>query len=88
METDVHIDDLYGDILGSIWDVSERRLKVTHLSTRGDKNVIKFPNKKKLSSHIVEVQKDLNKLSNARKFDDSVKVLTKNFLPKEWSIDC
>ena len=35
METDAHIDDLYGEILGSIWDVSEEHLKVKHLSTRG-----------------------------------------------------
>ena len=87
VETEVHIDDLYGEILRSMWDVSERHLKVKHLSTRGDKNVIKFANKKKLPSHIVEVRKDLNKLSNARKLDDS-EVLTKIFLPKERSTDC
>ena len=73
VETDVHIDDLHGEILRSMWDVSERHLKVKHLSTQGDKNVIKFANKKKLPSHIVEVRKDLNKLSNARKLDDSHK---------------
>ena len=33
--------------------------------------MIKFSNKKKLPSHIVEVRKDFNKLSNARKLDDS-----------------
>ena len=33
--------------------------------------MIKFANKKKLPSHIVKVRKDLNRLSNARKLDDS-----------------
>ena len=42
-----------------------------HLSTREDKNVIKVANKKKLPSHILDVRKDLNKLSNARKLDYS-----------------
>ena len=28
VETDVHIDDLYGEILRSMWGVSERHLKV------------------------------------------------------------
>ena len=84
METDVHIDDLYGEILRSMLDVSERHLKVKHLSTRGgggDKNVIKFANKKKLPSHIVEVRKDLDKLSNARKLDDS-ESLNKDYFAK------
>ena len=71
VETDVHIDDLYEEILKSIGDVSERHLKAKHLSTQGDKNVIKFANKNKLPSHIVKVRKDLNRLSNAGKLDDS-----------------
>ena len=54
-----------------MWDASERHLKVKHLSTRGDKNVIKVSNKKKLLSHILAERKDINKLSNARKLDDS-----------------
>ena len=57
-----------------------------HLSMRGDKNVIKVANKKKLPSHILDVRKDLNKLSNARKLDDS-ESLNKDFLPRERSID-
>ena len=83
METDVHIDDLYGEILRSVWDVSERHLKVKHLSTRGNKNVIKVANKKKLPSHILDVRKDLNKLSNARKLDDS-EILNKDFFCQEY----
>ena len=49
--------------------------------------MIKFANKKKLPSQIIEVRKDLNKLSNARKLNDS-ESLNKDFLPKERSIDC
>ena len=85
VETDVHIDHLYGEILRSLWDVSKRHLKVKHLSTRGggrgDKNVIKGANKKKSLSHILDVQKDLNKLSNARKRNDS-ESLSKDFFAK------
>ena len=72
---------MYGEILRSMWDVSERHLELKHLSTRRDKNVIKFANKKKLPSHIVVVRKDLNKLSNARKLDDS-ESLNKDFFAK------
>ena len=64
VETDVHIDDLYGEILRSMWDVSERHLEVKHPSTWGDKNVIKFANKKRLPSHIIKAQKYLNRLSD------------------------
>ena len=53
VETDVHIDHyLYGEILRSMWDVSERHLEVKQLSTWRDKNVIKVADKKKLPSHI------------------------------------
>ena len=86
METNVHIDHLYGEILRSMWDVTERRLKVKHLSMPGDKNVIKVANNKKLPSHILDLRKDLNKLSNARKLDNS-ESLNKEFLPRERSID-
>ena len=37
VEIDVQIDNLYGEILRSMWDVSERHLKVKQLSTRGTK---------------------------------------------------
>ena len=86
VETDVHIGDLYGEILRSIWDVSERHLKAKHLSTQGDKNVIKFANKNKLPSHIVKVRKDLNSCQMRGNLM-TVKVLTKIFLPRERSID-
>ena len=33
VETDVHIDVLYGEIFRSMWDVSERHLEVKHLGT-------------------------------------------------------
>ena len=55
-----------------------------HLGTWGD--VIKVANKKKLPSHILDVRKYLNKLSNARKCDDS-KSLRKIVLSRERSID-
>ena len=71
-----------------MWDVSEKHLKVKQLSTRGDKSVIKVSDKKKLLSHILAVQKDLNKLSNARKLDDS-ESLNKDFFAKRtvYSVD-
>ena len=43
--------------------------------------MIKVDNKKKLPSHILDVRKDLNKLSNARKLDDS-ESLNKDFFAK------
>ena len=67
-----------------MWDVSKRHFKVKHLSTRGgggDKNVIEGANKKKLPSHILDVRKDPNKLSNARKLNDS-ESLNKDFFAK------
>ena len=44
---------------------------MTHLSTLADKNIITVANEKKLPSHILDVRKDLDKLSNVRKLDDS-----------------
>ena len=47
--------------------------------------MIKFANKNTLPSHIVEVRKDLNKLSNVRKLNDS-ESLNKDFLLRERSL--
>ena len=37
VETDVHMDHLCGKILRSMWDVSEKHLKVRHLRNTGTK---------------------------------------------------
>ena len=72
---------MYGEIPRLMWDVSERHLKGKHLSTRGYKNVITVANTKKLPSHILDVRKGLNRLSNARKLDD-IESLNKDFFAK------